>query len=69
MRTNVVLDEKLLQQAKELTGIKTTRQVIHEALDFLVRLRKQGGVRSLRGKLDWDGDLEKSREGRHSDIS
>jgi Arc/MetJ family transcription regulator len=69
MRTNVVLDESLLIQAKELTGIKTTRQVIHEALEILVRFRKQADVRTLRGKLNWEGDLEKLREGRSGDTS
>lgn len=49
MRTNVVLDESLLKRAKELTGIRTTRQVIHEALETLVLLREQAGVRFLRG--------------------
>ena len=49
MRTNVVLDESLLIQAKELTGIKTTRQVIHEALEILVRFHKQADVLTLRG--------------------
>ena len=38
MRTNIVLDESLLRRAKELTGIKTNRWVIHEALATLVRL-------------------------------
>ena len=68
MRTNIVLDESLLKRAKELTGIKTNRWVIHEALATLVRLQEQGTVRTLRGKLNWEGDLAISREGRASDI-
>jgi Arc/MetJ family transcription regulator len=69
MRTNVVLNEELLKQAKKLTGIKTTRQVIHEALETLVRLREQGSVRALRGQLGWKGDLDTLRQGRDLDHS
>jgi Arc/MetJ family transcription regulator len=64
MRTNVVLDETLVEQAKALTGIKTTRGVIDEALRLLIRLREQGQVRELRGGLRWEGDLAALREGR-----
>lgn len=64
MRTNVVLDEALVARAKSLTGIKTTRRVIEEALRLLVRLREQSQVRELRGRLHWEGDLAALREGR-----
>ncbi len=64
MRTNVVLDETLLAQAKAVTGIQTTRGVIDEALRLLIRLREQGQVRDLRGQLRWEGDLATLREGR-----
>ena len=63
-RTNVVLDRDLVEEAKSLTGIKTTRGVIQEALETLVRLRRQEQVRQLRGQLHWEGDLDASREGR-----
>ena len=64
MRTNVVLDKDLVQRAKHLTGIKTTKGVIHEALKILVRLGEQAEIRTLRGKLHWEGDLGTLREGR-----
>jgi hypothetical protein len=64
MRTNVVLDEPLVEQAKALTGIKTTRGVIAEALRVLIQLREQGEVRDLRGRLRWEGDLSGLRESR-----
>jgi|YNPNPStandDraft_1061719.scaffolds.fasta_scaffold48056_3 Arc/MetJ family transcription regulator len=64
MRTNVVLDDTLVEQAKALTGIKTTRGVIDEALRVLIRLRQQGQVAELRGRLRWEGDLAALREGR-----
>jgi Arc/MetJ family transcription regulator len=61
MRTNIVLDDKLIERAQKLTGIKTKREVVHEALRLLILLNEQGEVRSLRGKLPWDGDLNNQR--------
>lgn len=64
MRTNVVLDQGLIDQAKRLTGIRTTRAVIDEALRTLIQLREQAEIRSLRGQLHWEGDLMMLRESR-----
>jgi Arc/MetJ family transcription regulator len=64
MRTNIVLDDKLIERAQKLTGIKTKREVVHEALRILILLNEQGEVRSLRGKLPWDGDLNNQRVSR-----
>jgi Arc/MetJ family transcription regulator len=64
MRTNIVLDEELVKQARQLTGIKTKKELIHEALRVMIRLRQQSQVRSLRGKLHWEGDLEEQRQSR-----
>jgi len=64
MRTNIVLDDKLIERAQKLTGIKTKREVVHEALRLLILLNEQGEVRSLRGKLPWDGDLNNQRASR-----
>jgi Arc/MetJ family transcription regulator len=61
MRTNIVLDDKLLERAQKLTGIKTKRGVVHEALRTLILLREQAGTRKLRGKLHWKGDLHQQR--------
>lgn len=66
MRTNIVLDEDLLQRAKQITGIKTTRAVVDEALRTLIRLREQADIRVLRGRLQWTGDLNALRETRVS---
>jgi len=63
-RTNVVLDQELVAEAKALTGIKTTRGVIQEALQTLVALRRQQQVRKLRGMLHWEGDLDAIRQNR-----
>ena len=66
MRTNIVLDDKLIQRAKKLTGIKTKREVVHEALRVLILLNEQAEIRALRGKLPWDGDLDDQRRSRVS---
>lgn len=64
MRTNVVIDDQLMAEAMESTGLKTKRAVVEEALRTLVQLKAQERVRSLRGKLQWEGDLSAMREGR-----
>jgi Arc/MetJ family transcription regulator len=64
MRTNIVLDDKLIERAQKLTGIKTKREVVHEALRLLILLNEQAEVRALRGKLPWDGNLEEQRQSR-----
>jgi Arc/MetJ family transcription regulator len=61
VRTNIVLDDKLIERAQKLTGIKTKREVVHEALRLLILLNEQAQVRAMRGKLPWDGDLEDQR--------
>lgn len=61
MRTNIVLDDNLIQRAQALTGIKTKREVVHEALRLLILLREQKEVRALRGKAPWDGNLDDQR--------
>jgi Arc/MetJ family transcription regulator len=64
MRTNIVLDDKLIERAQKLTGIKTKRGVVQEALRTLVLLREQSELRNLRGKLQWEGDLDAQRQAR-----
>ncbi len=64
MRTNIVLDDDLIQRARKLTGIKTKREVVQEALRVLIQLREQADVRKLRGKLHWEGNLDEQRKTR-----
>jgi len=61
MRTNIVLDDKLVKRAQKLTGIKTKREVVHEALRTLILLQEQAEIRNLRGTLKWEGDLNEQR--------
>ena len=64
MRTNIDIDDKLMAQAMRASGKPTKRAVVEEALALLVQLKRQAGIRSLRGKVQWEGDLEKSRANR-----
>jgi Arc/MetJ family transcription regulator len=61
MRTNIVIDDKLMRDTLRATGLKTKREAVDQALRTLLRLRKQEGIRRLRGKLDWRGDLNAMR--------
>jgi len=61
MRTNIVIDDELIERARKITGLKTKREIIHEALRTLIRTREQAQIRKLRGKLDWEGDLDTLR--------
>ena len=61
MRTNIVIDDRLMQDALRTTGLKTKREAVELGLRTLVRLQKQAQIRSLRGKLNWQGDLDAMR--------
>jgi Arc/MetJ family transcription regulator len=64
VRTNVVLDEALVRKAMELSGIKTKREVIEEALRRFVQLHEQDRVWELFGAIEWEGDLNEMRKSR-----
>ncbi len=61
MRTNIVIDDKLMADALKATGLQTKKEAVEEGLKTLIRLKKQADIRSLRGKLKWEGDLEDMR--------
>ncbi len=61
MRTNIEIDDKLMADALKATGLQTKREAVEEGLKMLIRLNKQAGIRSLRGKLKWEGNLEDMR--------
>jgi Arc/MetJ family transcription regulator len=64
MRTNIVIDDKLMRDALRATGLKTKREVVELGLRTLLNLRKQAAIHGLRGKLDWQGDLGAMRTDR-----
>ena len=65
-RTNIVLDMDLVEEAQKLTGIKTKRELVHEALRVLIRSRKRKSLLDLEGKIRFypGFDYKKLREGK-----
>lgn len=61
MRTNIVIDDKLMADALKATGLGTKKEAVEEGLKLLVRQNKQQAIRKLRGKLAWEGDLDQMR--------
>jgi Arc/MetJ family transcription regulator len=61
MRTNILIDDKLMAETLQLTGLKSKRQVVELGLRTLLQIKKQEKIRQLRGKLVWDGDLDAMR--------
>jgi Arc/MetJ family transcription regulator len=64
MRTNIEIDDNLITQAQQLTGIQTKQEVVEEALRLLIQTYTQVQVKDLRGRLSWEGGLDSLREGR-----
>jgi Arc/MetJ family transcription regulator len=64
MRTNIDIDDKLMQAALQATGLKTEWAAVEQGLRTLVRLNRQGEIRKLRGKRAWKGDLDAMRSDR-----
>ena len=61
MRTNIVIDDSLMDDALKLTGLKTKREAVELGLKTLIRQKKQEKIRRFRGKLQWEGDLDQMR--------
>ena len=61
MRTNIEIDDELMDEAMRVSGLATKRETVEAGLRLLVQLKRQQGIRSYRGKLRWEGDLERMR--------
>ena len=61
VRTNIVIDDKLMDEALKVTGAKSKREAVELGLKTLLRLKKQERIRGFRGKLLWHGDLDEMR--------
>jgi len=64
MRTNIVLDDELVEEARRLTGIRTKKELVNTALRDLVVRKKHKEILKLEGRIAWEGDLEELRRGR-----
>jgi Arc/MetJ family transcription regulator len=67
MRTNIDIDDQLMNEAMQKSDSKTKKAVVEEALRLLIQTRGQGSIRQLYGKVKWEGNLEESRLGRNAD--
>ena len=65
MRTNIDIDDELLAEAQAIAGTTTKKATVEHALRELVRRKERQRVRELLGTVEWSGDLEDSRSGRH----
>ncbi len=68
MRTNVVIEDHLIEEGLELTGLKTKRELVNFALRELLTRKKRKAILALDGKLHWEGNLAEMREDRFEDI-
>jgi Arc/MetJ family transcription regulator len=66
MRTNIDIDDALLDEARRATGLRTKKETVEEGLRVLVRLKEQEEILGLAGKVRWEGDLDRSRRGRNA---
>ena len=64
MRTNIVIDDGLIQQALEASGARSISEAVELGLRALIRLKRQEAVRAYRGTLSWSDDLEAMRTDR-----
>lgn len=64
MRTNIELDDHLVQQAMRASGTRTKRAAVEAGLRLLVKTHSQTAIRRLRGQVKWEGNLNESRLGR-----
>ncbi len=61
MRTNIEIDEKLIEEAMRISGLKTKKAAVEAGLKLIITLKHQEKIKSVRGKLKWEGNLEKLR--------
>ena len=66
MRTNIDIDDELMHEALERSGLPTKRAAVEEGLRLLIQTRRQSGIRRLRGKVRWQGDIDAMRTDRKS---
>lgn len=67
MRTNIEIDDRLMNEAMRRSGERTKRATVEAALRLLVQVRRQAGIRRLRGKIHWEGNLDQLRRGRNQE--
>ncbi len=61
MRTNIVIDDRLMEEVMASSGARSKREAVEMGLRALLDIKGQAGIKALRGKLNWVGDLEAMR--------
>ena len=64
MRTNIEIDDALIKEAMKSSGTTTKRAAVEAGLRLLVQVQGQASIRRLRGKVQWEGNLDESRASR-----
>jgi Arc/MetJ family transcription regulator len=64
VRTNIVIDDKLMEEALKASGAKTKREAVEMGLRTLLQLRGQRDIKKLKGKVAWQGNLDAMRRDR-----
>lgn len=64
MRTNIVIDDKLMDDALKATGYSTKKEAVEQGLKLLLLRSQQQDIRKLRGRVKWEGDLDEMRGGK-----
>lgn len=64
MRTNIVIDDNLMEAALKASGYSTKKEAVEQGLKLLVKRSQQQEIRKLRGRVKWEGDLEEMRGGK-----
>lgn len=61
MRTNIIIDDALMSDALKASGVKTKKEAVELGLKMLIRLKQQRELRTVKGRLEWQGDLDAMR--------
>jgi len=64
MRTNIVIDDKLMADALRVSGCNTKKEAVEQGLKLLLLRSQQQEIRKLRGRVKWEGDLGEMRGGK-----
>lgn len=60
-RTNIELDVDLIREAMKVTQLKSIKDVVHHSLEEIIKMDKRRRLLKLKGKINWDGDLNQMR--------
>ena len=61
MRTNIEIDDQLMQKAMKLSNTKTKKETVEEALKALIQVEQQKKMLGLIGTVVWEGNLAEMR--------